>query len=64
MTERELDVLKLMAEGLTNQEIGNRLYLSLNTIKVYTRNIYGKLGVKNRTQAAAKARALGLISTD
>ena len=61
LSERELDVLKLIAEGLTNQVIATRLYLSLNTIKVHTRNIYGKLGVNNRTQAVAQARALGIL---
>jgi LuxR family maltose regulon positive regulatory protein len=60
LSEREIEVLQLIAEGLTNQEIANRLYLSLNTVKVHTRNIYGKLGVHNRTQAVTKARALGI----
>jgi len=64
LSERELEVLQLMAEGLINREIASRLYLSQNTIKVYTRNIYGKLGVNNRTQAAAKARELGILSTN
>jgi LuxR family maltose regulon positive regulatory protein len=63
LTERELEVLQLIAEGLINQEIGDKLYLSLNTIKAHTRNIYGKLGVNSRTQAAARARALGILST-
>jgi LuxR family maltose regulon positive regulatory protein len=63
LSDREVDVLQLMAEGLTNREIGIRLYLSTNTVKAHTRNIYGKLGVNNRTQAAAKARALGLLSS-
>jgi LuxR family maltose regulon positive regulatory protein len=61
LSEREIEVLQLIAEGLTNQEIAERLYLSLNTIKVHTRNIYGKLGVNNRTQALAKGRSLGLL---
>jgi LuxR family maltose regulon positive regulatory protein len=61
LSERELEVLQLIAEGLTNPEIAARLYLSLNTIKVHTRNIYGKLGVNNRTQAGARARALGIL---
>jgi len=60
-SERELEVLQLIAEGLTNQEIASRLYLSLNTVKVHTRNIYSKLGVTNRTQAVAQARALGIL---
>jgi ATP/maltotriose-dependent transcriptional regulator MalT len=61
LSERELEVLQLIAEGLTNQEIASRLYLSLNTVKVHTRNIYGKMGTNNRTQAAAKARELEIL---
>jgi LuxR family maltose regulon positive regulatory protein len=61
LSERELEVLRLIAEGLTNQEIANGLYLSLNMVKVHTRNMYGKLGVNNRTQAVAKVRALGIL---
>jgi LuxR family maltose regulon positive regulatory protein len=62
LSEREIEVLKLIAKGLTNQVIATRLYLSLNTVKVHTRNIYGKLGVNSRTQAVAQARALGILS--
>jgi LuxR family maltose regulon positive regulatory protein len=61
LSEREIEVLQLIAEGLTNQEVANRLYLSLHTVKVHARNIYGKLGVKSRTQAVAKAKALGIL---
>jgi LuxR family maltose regulon positive regulatory protein len=61
LSEREIEVLHLIAEGLTNPEIAARLYLSLNTVKVHTRNIYGKLGVNNRTQALAKGRELGIL---
>jgi LuxR family maltose regulon positive regulatory protein len=61
LSERELEVLQLIAEGLSNQQIASRFYLSLNTVKAHTRNIYGKLGVHNRTQAVAKARALGIL---
>jgi LuxR family maltose regulon positive regulatory protein len=61
LSDRELDVLQLMAEGLTNPEIGTRLYLSPHTVKAHARNIYGKLGVKNRTQAVSKAKAMGLL---
>ena len=64
LSEREIEVLQLIANGLTNQEIAGKLYLSLNTVKVHTRNIFGKLGANNRTQAAARARALGILSTD
>jgi LuxR family maltose regulon positive regulatory protein len=63
LSERECEVLGLIAEGLTNREIAARLYLSLNTVKVHTRNIYGKLGVNNRTQATARARDLGVMPT-
>jgi LuxR family maltose regulon positive regulatory protein len=62
LSERELEVLQFIAEGLTNQEIATRLYLSLYTVKAHARNIYGKLGVKNRTQAVAKGKALGILS--
>jgi len=62
LSEREIEILQLIAEGQSNQEIGSRLYLSLNTVKAHTRNIYGKLGVNSRTQAAARARALGILS--
>jgi LuxR family maltose regulon positive regulatory protein len=61
LSERELEVLQLIAEGLTNQEIATRLYLSLNTVKAHTRNINGKLGVNNRTKAVAIARDLGIL---
>jgi len=63
LSEREIEILQLIAEGLSNQEIGSKLYLSLNTVKVHTRNIYGKLGVNSRTQAAARARTLGILPT-
>ncbi|MDJ0756262.1 MAG: LuxR C-terminal-related transcriptional regulator [Ardenticatenaceae bacterium] len=61
LSEREVEVLRLIAQGLSNQEVASRLYLSLNTVKVHTRNIYSKLGVNSRTQAVARARALGIF---
>ena len=61
LSERELEVLQLIAEGLTNQEIATRLFLSLNTVKTHTRNIYGKLNVHRRTQAIARSKELGLL---
>jgi LuxR family maltose regulon positive regulatory protein len=61
LSERELEVLQFIAEGLTNREIAARLFLSVNTVKVHSRNIYGKLGAHNRTEAAAKAQALGIL---
>jgi LuxR family maltose regulon positive regulatory protein len=63
LSEREIEVLQLLAKGLTNQEVAQRLYLSPHTIKTHTRNIYGKLGVNNRTQAVERARALGILSS-
>ncbi|MCJ7701824.1 MAG: response regulator transcription factor, partial [Anaerolineales bacterium] len=63
LSERELEVLQLIAEGLTNQEIASRLYISLNTVKAHTRTIYSKLGVNNRTQAVARARSLGILTS-
>jgi LuxR family transcriptional regulator, maltose regulon positive regulatory protein len=61
LSEREVEVLGLIAEGLSNSEIASRLYISLSTVKGHTTNIFGKLGVKNRTQAVARARSLGLL---
>ncbi|MFO7539075.1 MAG: LuxR C-terminal-related transcriptional regulator, partial [Chloroflexota bacterium] len=61
LSERELEVLQHIAEGLTNREIARRLYLSLHTVKVHARNIYSKLGVSNRTQAVACARDIGIL---
>ncbi|RPI26097.1 MAG: hypothetical protein EHM70_19385 [Chloroflexota bacterium] len=61
LSGRELEVLGLIAEGLSNEEIAQRLVLSLPTIKWHTSNIYGKLIVKNRTEAVARARILGLL---
>lgn len=63
LSERELDVLHCIAEGLTNKAIANRLYLSPNTVKVHARNIFSKLDVHSRVQAVAKARDLGLLSS-
>jgi len=63
LSEREIEVLQLISEGLTNQEIANRLYLSLNTVKVHTRNIYGKLDAHNRTQAIGRSQELGILTS-
>jgi LuxR family maltose regulon positive regulatory protein len=64
LTARELEVLGLIIEGRSNREIAAELYLSLNTVKVHCSNIYGKLGVKSRTQAAAKAKTLGILPSN
>lgn len=61
LSKRELDVLQFIAEGLSNREVASRLYLSLNTVKAHTWSIYSKLGVNGRTQAVARARALGIL---
>jgi LuxR family maltose regulon positive regulatory protein len=61
LSERELEVLQLIAAGLTNSEIASRLFLSPNTVKVHTHNIYGKLNVHSRTQAIARSQELGLL---
>jgi LuxR family maltose regulon positive regulatory protein len=61
LTERELEVLHLIAEGLTNREIAQRLSVVVGTVKAHNNNIYGKLGAGNRVQALARARALNLL---
>jgi LuxR family maltose regulon positive regulatory protein len=61
LTERELEILRLIAAGRSNPEIADLLYLSLNTVKWHVRNLYGKLGVSNRVAAAARAQELGLL---
>jgi LuxR family maltose regulon positive regulatory protein len=61
LSAREMEVLTLIAEGKSNQEISAELYLALNTVKRHAYNIYAKLEVKKRTQAVSKARQLGLI---
>jgi LuxR family maltose regulon positive regulatory protein len=61
LSAREMEVLVLIAEGKTNQEISTELYLALNTVKRHAYNIYTKLEVKKRTHAVSRARQLGLI---
>jgi len=63
LSRREIDVLRLMADGQSNQEIAQVLILALNTVKMHIKHIYRKLGVKNRVQAVAQAHVLGLLST-
>jgi len=64
LTERELEVLCLLAEGLTNPEIGQRLYISRPTVKTHTQSIYSKLNVHTRREAVEQARALGILPSD
>jgi LuxR family maltose regulon positive regulatory protein len=61
LSPRELEVLRLIAQGLSNQEICKRLFLALNTVKGHNRIIFDKLQVHNRTEAVARARQLGLL---
>jgi LuxR family maltose regulon positive regulatory protein len=61
LSKRELEVLDLLAEGLTNAEIAQRLVVSVPTVKSHTRSIYGKLGVHSRKEAVAQARDLGIL---
>jgi LuxR family maltose regulon positive regulatory protein len=61
LTPRELDVLHLISRGLSNQQIAEELVIALNTVKRHTSSIYGKLDVRSRTQAIARASELGLI---
>lgn len=62
ISKRELEVLQLMADGLSNQEIAERLFVSLNTIKTHSSKVFEKMDVKRRTQAVEKAKRLSLIA--
>lgn len=62
LTPREIDVLGLMAEGLSNKEMAERLFVSENTIKTHCGRVFDKLGVKRRTQAVQAGKQLGLIA--
>jgi LuxR family maltose regulon positive regulatory protein len=61
LSEREIEVLQLVALGLKNEEIAERLIVSLGTVKTHINNIYGKLGVRNRVEAVTLARELSLL---
>jgi DNA-binding CsgD family transcriptional regulator len=61
LSKRELEVLNLMASGLSNEEIAEKLFVSLNTVKTHSSNIFLKLDVKRRTQAVEKAKRLNII---
>ena len=61
LSQRELEVLHLIAQGLSNREISERLFLALDTVKGHNRKIFGKLDVQRRTEAIARARELRLL---
>ncbi len=61
LSERELEVLRLVAQGLTNSEISQRLVLALSTVKGHNLRIFSKLQVQNRSEAVKRARELGLL---
>jgi len=61
LSQREIEVLQLIAQGLSNDEIGKQLFLALDTVKGHNRRIYDKLQVQRRTEAVARARELGLL---
>jgi LuxR family maltose regulon positive regulatory protein len=60
LTPRELEVLRLICEGLSNRDIAEQLTVTLNTVKKHSSHIYGKLGVRSRAQAIVQAQQLGL----
>jgi len=62
ISRREWEVLELMSKGLSNQEIADQLFLSLNTIKTHSSKLFEKLDVKRRTQAIEKAKRMGILS--
>jgi ATP/maltotriose-dependent transcriptional regulator MalT len=62
LSDREREVVGLIAAGATNREIAGRLFLSPHTVKEYTSGIYRKLGVRNRAEAVKRAQRLGLIA--
>lgn len=64
LTKREVEVLRLLAQGQTNREIAQRLFLSTLTVKTHVQRIISKLGVSDRTQAAVRAAELGLLAPE
>ena len=64
LNEREIEILGLAADGLTNKAIAERTGLTLNTVKWYMKQVFGKLYVSNRTEAVTKAQALNLLGTE
>jgi LuxR family maltose regulon positive regulatory protein len=61
LSEREQEVLRLLAAGRSNQEIADALYVTVGTVKTHTHRIYAKLGVRGRTEAIARGREAGLL---
>jgi LuxR family maltose regulon positive regulatory protein len=64
LSEREPEVLRLIGEGHSNEEIAGALYISMGTVKTHLKHIYGKLNVHTRTQAIARGRELRILSSD
>ena len=62
LSERELEIIRLVADGLSNKEIASELFLSINTVKVHLRNIFSKIGVQSRTEASMYAVTQGWIT--
>ena len=61
LSKREMEVLQLLGQGMTNQEIADKLFVSENTVKTHTNRIFEKLGTKSRAQAMVKAKEIGMI---
>ena len=61
LSEREVEVLRLIAGGLSNSEVGRKLFIAPSTVKKHLENVYGKLTVRNRTEAVTRAREMGLM---
>ena len=64
LSDRELEVLRMMALGLTNAEIGRRLYVSIHTVETHRSHIYQKLNVRNRAELVRRAKQAGLLDED
>jgi ATP/maltotriose-dependent transcriptional regulator MalT len=64
LTRRETEIMSLLDDGLSNQEIADRLFISIDTVKTHLQNIYGKLDARGRVRAVATARQQGLITGD